>query len=548
MTATDTGNTANKSVKRKRLILSDKIEVIADFEKGKPASLIAFERKISEQSVRDIYKRKHEIKAFAKKMDCDPSQSKRKNLKKCKYELLDELMIKWFQQQREAANHLTGPICLEVAKEFAEELGIPEDFLCSRGWFDKFKDRYGIRDLPVHGEKLSSNSESADSFVEFFRRLIVENDFSLTQIYNCDETRLYWKGLPKRTLALRNESNLPGRKASKEAVTLMLCANASGDHKLPLTVVGKSTKPRCFRNKMAHELNFRYYGQKGGWMTQQIFLDWFNKEFIPKVTEFLRAKNLPLKAILILDNCRAHPPSNVLKSEDGGIFALFLPPNVTPLIQPLDQGTIYALKCRYKSKFVRRHIRGGSNFKEFLSNFELFDALVDCFSAWNEISNEAIRNSWNKILPRNLNAIWDFDNEVNKTFNDLLTLFQQQEGGREVTIEDIKEWLDSDKNSFEIRSSSELIEEMRETAFEKEKSGTESEHEDIQENRNDLGPKVQVANLIHNIDCIINDLNFLNADEYEFEVQILSKLVKKLETEVLLCKKQSSLLNYFGKS
>lgn len=57
MTATDTGNTAIKNVKRKYLILSDKIEVIADFEKGKPASLIAFERKISEQSVRDIYKR-----------------------------------------------------------------------------------------------------------------------------------------------------------------------------------------------------------------------------------------------------------------------------------------------------------------------------------------------------------------------------------------------------------------------------------------------------------------------------------------------------------
>ena len=40
MTATDTGNAANKSVKRKHLILSDKIEVIAEFEKGKPASLI----------------------------------------------------------------------------------------------------------------------------------------------------------------------------------------------------------------------------------------------------------------------------------------------------------------------------------------------------------------------------------------------------------------------------------------------------------------------------------------------------------------------------
>ena len=41
MTATDTRNTANKSVKRKHLILSDKLDVIAYLEKGKPASLIA---------------------------------------------------------------------------------------------------------------------------------------------------------------------------------------------------------------------------------------------------------------------------------------------------------------------------------------------------------------------------------------------------------------------------------------------------------------------------------------------------------------------------
>ena len=45
-----------------------------------------------------------------------------------------------------------------------------------------------------------------------------------------------------------------------------------------------------------------------------------------------------------------------LVSESGKIAAKFLPPNVTSLIQPMDQGVLVTLKRIYKKKLLSRLI------------------------------------------------------------------------------------------------------------------------------------------------------------------------------------------------
>ena len=89
-----------------------------------------------------------------------------------------------------------------------------------------------------------------------------------------------------------------------------------------------------------------YEFQSNAWMTEQIFTKWFNEVFVPSVTNYLSTKGLEEKAFLILDNCAAHPDD--LSSENGKIKCLFLPPNTTALIQPMDQSPIAALKKSYK--------------------------------------------------------------------------------------------------------------------------------------------------------------------------------------------------------
>jgi hypothetical protein len=43
------------------------------------------------------------------------------------------------------------------------------------------------------------------------------------------------------------------------------------------------------------------------WVTRQLFTEWFIEVFAPSVKEYLEEKNLPLKALLIMDNAPAHP-------------------------------------------------------------------------------------------------------------------------------------------------------------------------------------------------------------------------------------------------
>ena len=124
---------------------------------------------------------------------------------------------------------------------------------------------------------------------------------------------------------------------SKERVTITACANTSGGIKLPLQLIGKAKRPRCFRGVKMDLLPAEY--QTNAWMTCELFHAWFHNSFIP--TECREPASLGLeKNVLVLVNCPAHPNAEDLVSDDGKITALFLPPNVTSLIQPMDQGVL----------------------------------------------------------------------------------------------------------------------------------------------------------------------------------------------------------------
>ena len=71
--------------------------------------------------------------------------------------------------------------------------------------------------------------------------------YDLNQIYNVDEFGLFYRAQPNKSLHLKNEDCVGG-KHSKLRLTGLTAANAVGE-KLPLFVIDKSKKPRCFKNK-----------------------------------------------------------------------------------------------------------------------------------------------------------------------------------------------------------------------------------------------------------------------------------------------------------
>jgi hypothetical protein len=105
-----------------------------------------------------------------------------------------------------------------------------------------------------------------------------------------------------------------------------------------------------WKNIKRHLLPVNYHYQKAGWMDRMIFKDWFLQNFVPEVQSFLEKNDMPPKALFLLNNAPSHPSMSILTSEDGNIFVLYLPPNVTSIVQPMNQGVMETMKSLYKKK------------------------------------------------------------------------------------------------------------------------------------------------------------------------------------------------------
>ena len=101
-------------------------------------------------------------------------------------------------------------------------------------------------------------------------------------------------------------------------------------------------------------LPVEYCGQKSAWMSSEIFHAWFHNSFISTVCKELSSLGLEPKAVLVLDNCPAHPNEEDLNSDDGNITALYLPPSVTPSSNQWIKGSL-----RHSSAGTRRNCYEG---------------------------------------------------------------------------------------------------------------------------------------------------------------------------------------------
>ena len=133
----------------------------------------------------------------------------------------------------------------------------------------------------MQGETVSADTAAAEELSSLSRN-----------IFNCDETGLYWRLLPNKTLADGTKKQAKNCKTSKDGLTLMATANATGDFRLPLVFIHKSKKPRCFAGVNMSALPVHYYCQKSAWMDRGIFSDWFHKHFVPLVKKYLADKSL----------------------------------------------------------------------------------------------------------------------------------------------------------------------------------------------------------------------------------------------------------------
>lgn len=100
-----------------------------------------------------------------------------------------------------------------------------------------------------------------------------------------------------------------------------------------------------------------------------------------------KKSGLQEKAVLLLDNAPSHLQADELKSEDGMIFVMFMPPNVTPLIQPLDQNILRLTKLYYRNNLLSSIVSSDQSIAEVFRKLTLKVAMLNVTVAWEKLDS-----------------------------------------------------------------------------------------------------------------------------------------------------------------
>ena len=352
------------STKHKHLSFETKIKAIEAVEQGRPTKIVAIDFSIPPSTLSTWLKNREQIQE-----GYDKQNPARKRQRTGQYKDEDEALIKWIEAARADSIPHSGPMLMSKACDFAEKLGI-HGFKTSNGWFDRFKRRHNLSFHTVW--------RKPDLVTEWQSKTLPDllSKFEAKDIFNADETGVLYRLLPDKTWSFKGDP-CNGTKRSKDRLSVMVAANMDGSEKLPLFVIGKSAKPRYFKN--VKTLPTLYRNNKKAWMTSVIFEEWvrnLDKEFHKKKR----------KVALVIDNCTAHPHMSDLKA----ITLVYLPPNTTSKMQPMDQGIIQNLKVHYRAGILRKLLLAVDEKKVLY--ISVLDALHVLRQAWEMVKPKTVEN------------------------------------------------------------------------------------------------------------------------------------------------------------
>ena len=294
---------------------------------------------------------------------------------------IEDALVLWVLQCEQRSIPINMPLIQQQAKKFAQKLNLPEDkqLLYSIGWCQKFMSFYNLRCIRMTGEAASADEEAIKANLP---NIIAEiSKFRRCDVFNMDETGLFFKLAPDRTIASRQIS---GSKKDKSRITIAFTANSDGSEKLPPLFIGHSKMPRAFNKKPAAQHGFLYRSNQKAWMTAVLFQEWLIG-FESQMAQQNR------KVLLLLDNAPTHIISNLTLNH---VEVMFLPPNTTSRIQPMDAGIIAAMKKRYRSFQLQRALDLEEIGHKNIFNVDVLQAMKWSQEAWDSVGPATIENCW----------------------------------------------------------------------------------------------------------------------------------------------------------
>ncbi|XP_036320191.1 tigger transposable element-derived protein 4-like [Rhagoletis pomonella] len=190
----------NMAPKKKLLSIKEKMEIINVFEKEKLSVRgIAKRFNIGKTQAAEINKNKEKIRS---KWESGSNVHQKRSFLKEGGSDIDRMCFDWFAKARSQKIPISGPILKAKAMEIAGKLGVP-NFNASDGWLNKWRLRNNVSFKCISGEGADVNQDDVEQFRTKLPTLL--NGYKPEDIYNADESGLFFRALPDKTLALKSE-------------------------------------------------------------------------------------------------------------------------------------------------------------------------------------------------------------------------------------------------------------------------------------------------------------------------------------------------------
>ncbi|GFQ94976.1 tigger transposable element-derived protein 1 [Trichonephila clavata] len=227
-------------------------------------------------------------------------------------------LVLWIQELTQKRIPIDGELIKEKAIRFYNQVKDLEPscssshirspkFSASNGWLAGFLQRHTLYNLKIKGEAASADGTDAKNYSKVLVKIIEDGGYCPDQVFNADETGLFWKKMPSGTFIAKSEKTASGFKAAKDRVTFLLCSNASGARMLKPLMLNRSLHPRALKGNNIAELPVHFMANKKAWVTKAVFITWFNDCFVPEVKQYMIDMGLPFNVLLIVDNAPGHP-------------------------------------------------------------------------------------------------------------------------------------------------------------------------------------------------------------------------------------------------
>ena len=435
-----------KRAPKKMMTLETKLKILKLKDEGKRNIDTVNELGVGESAVRKILQKRDEIKQAAKlygggNFDKRSITSKKNNA----LIRMERYLAQYVRRKEKEGVPLDGrqiknqaklyyKVCVEKERDVT-----PAPFKASSGWLNNFLKRKEFKNVKFTGERASADDEAARSFPIILKGLIEEGGYTKDQIYNLDETRFYYKTMARSTFISKAQKQARGKKLDKSCFTIMFTLNLSGSNKMKPVICHTAKHPRCFNNmkSMSDHPNVYWYQSHKGWMTTTVLRDWLLNRFVPDARLKCAQQGIPFKVMLIMDNAPCHP--HIISDLHPNVKVVFLPPNTTSLVQPLDQEVIANVKRFYHTKMFdllrsktetceeiqeirAEDLDGDADIDEpipepvlppdapqvltpemtvceFWRKFTVKQALELIHLSWQEINEDTIHHAWRALVP-----------------------------------------------------------------------------------------------------------------------------------------------------